>query len=127
MGKNFRDTKQRAAILVTLTNADHPLTPKEILERASAAAPGLGIATVYRNIKLLLDNKEIEAIEVPGHRTCYMLPQGSQRTLVVCRDTNQVHLAEGVDFKIQHDRLPKGFQAEEIEIFIYGRFANEES
>ncbi|WP_269540562.1 Fur family transcriptional regulator [Cerasicoccus fimbriatus] len=123
MGKNFRDTKQRAAILNTLKNAEHPLTPKEIQERAAESAPGLGIATVYRNIRLLLDNNEIEPIEVPGHRTCYMLPGNGHRTLVVCRDTNRVVLADGVDFKIQPDNLPEGFQAEQVEIFIYGRYA----
>ncbi|WP_309398938.1 Fur family transcriptional regulator [Cerasicoccus maritimus] len=127
MGKRFRDTKQRSAILETLKNAEHPLTPKEIQESAAAQVPGLGIATVYRNIRLLLDNKEIEAIEVPGHRACYMLPQNGHRTLVVCRETNRVHLTDGVDLQLMQDRLPEGFCPEHIEIFIYGRFAGEES
>lgn len=122
MGKNFRDTKQRAAILQTLRDAIHPLTPKEIRERAANAVPGLGIATVYRNLRLLLENNDIEALEVPGHRTCYLVPRNNQRAVVVCRKTKQVQLADGMDLKIDHDCLPDHFQAEEIEIFIYGRF-----
>lgn len=125
MGKNFRDTKQRAAILETLRAAKHPLTPKEIREGAASAAPGIGIATVYRNIKLLLDSKEIEALEVPGHRTCYLIPRSQQRAVVVCRQTKRVRLADGMDIKIDEKSLPEGFEAEEIEIFIYGRFRSE--
>jgi len=122
MGKNFRDTKQRAAILQTLREAKHPLTPKEIREQAADAAPGLGIATVYRNLRLLLDSDEIEALEVPGHRTCYLIPRGNQRAVVVCRQTKRVQLAAGMEVKIDPDSLPEGFEAEELEIFIYGRF-----
>ncbi|GHC00908.1 Fur family transcriptional regulator [Cerasicoccus arenae] len=126
MGKIFRETKQRAAILATLRIAEHPLTPKEIREQAADHAPGLGIATVYRNIRLLLDSQEIEALEVPGHRTCYLLPRSNQRAVVICRKTNRVRLAEGMDIKIDHDSLPEGFQPEEIEIYIYGQFVDED-
>lgn len=122
MGKSFRDTKQRAAILETLRNAEHPLTPMEIRDQAAGNAPGLGIATVYRNIRMLLENEEIEAIEVPGHRTCYMIPRSNQRAVVVCRESKQVRLADGLDIQIDSKYLPEGFEAEEIEIFIYGRF-----
>lgn len=125
MGKNFRDTKQRAAILDTLRQANHPLTPKEIRERAADAAPGLGIATVYRNLRLLIDSEEIEALEVPGHRTCYLIPRGNQRAVVVCRQTKQVRLADGMEIKIDPSYLPEGFEPEEVEIFIYGRFVGE--
>ncbi|MEO0794071.1 MAG: transcriptional repressor [Verrucomicrobiota bacterium] len=125
MAKSFRDTKQRAAILAALNRARHPLTPKEIRDFAASEVPGLGIATVYRNIRLLLDNHEIEALEVPGHRTCYMLPRDSQRAVVVCRDSNRVRLADALDFKIRPESLPNDFKPEEVEIYIYGRFQAE--
>lgn len=124
MGKNFRDTKQRAAILETLRNAAHPLTPNEIRDQASTEAPGLGIATVYRNIRLLMENGDIDSIEVPGHRTCYMIPQNNQRAVVVCKQTKQVRLADGLQIKIDPEALPEGFTPEEVEIFIYGHFAD---
>ena len=122
MGKSLRDTRQRTAILETLQGATHPMTPKEIQEEASETSPSLGIATVYRNLRLMLANQEIEAIEVPGHRACYMLPQAGHRTLAVCRDSYRVNLVDGLDLNIRDGQLPEGFEAEKVEIFIYGRY-----
>jgi len=122
MPKNFRDTKQRAAILGALRDSQHPLTPKELRQKASQSAPGLGIATVYRNIRLLLENDEIESIDIPGHGACYMLPNGKRRAVVVCRKTKRIRLADAESIKIDEGRLPQGFEPEEFSIFIYGKF-----
>ncbi|MGE9296905.1 MAG: Fur family transcriptional regulator [Puniceicoccales bacterium] len=122
MPKNFRDTKQRTAILSALQEAQHPLTPKQLRDRASQIAPGLGIATVYRNIRLLLDNEEIESLDIPGHGACYMLPQNGQRAIVVCRKSKSIHLADPASIKINHKHLPENFNAEQVSVFIYGHF-----
>jgi Fe2+ or Zn2+ uptake regulation protein len=71
---DIRDTKQRAAIRDALNKADRPLNPKEILAIAQNTVPNLGIATVYRNIKTMLERKEIAAIEGSGIAPCYEIP-----------------------------------------------------
>lgn len=122
MAKHFRDTKQRAAILDALQEAGYPLTPKEIRERASRSVPGLGIATVYRNIRLLVENQEIEALDVPGHRTCYTRPRTEQQAVLICRQTQRVRLADGMKLTFDPEKLPENFKAEDVEIYIYGHF-----
>jgi Fur family ferric uptake transcriptional regulator len=54
-----RNTRQRSAIRDAIAVADRPLLPQEVLDAAQPASPGLGIATVYRNLKALLDEGEV--------------------------------------------------------------------
>lgn len=70
----FRETKQRNAINNAFRNADRPLNPKEVLAIAENEVENLGIATVYRNIKSMLESGEI--ITVPGVdiAPCYVTP-----------------------------------------------------
>ena len=50
-----RNTSQRRAIHRVLQETARPMGPREILESARRHIPGLGIATVYRTLKLLVD------------------------------------------------------------------------
>ena len=50
-----RNTRQRSAIRDSIARADRPLLPQEVLEAARQDVPGLGIATVYRNLKALVE------------------------------------------------------------------------
>lgn len=118
----MRDTKQRTAIFGALRKAGQPLTPKQIRELAARDVPNLGIATVYRNLRLMMENEEIEALEVPGHRTCYTTPRSKQMAVLVCRQTNRVHLADGMKITFNPEHLPSDFHPEDVEIYIYGHF-----
>ncbi|MFM7507657.1 MAG: transcriptional repressor, partial [Rubrivivax sp.] len=50
-----RNTRQRTAIRDALQRARRPLLPQEVLLAAQAQAPRLGLATVYRNLKTLVE------------------------------------------------------------------------
>jgi len=50
-----RQTRQRDAIFGVIQDAAGPLTVAEIHSRGQETVPGLGIATVYRTVKLLLE------------------------------------------------------------------------
>ena len=50
-----RNTRQRSAIRDAIAQAQRPLLPQEVLEAARTEVPGLGIATVYRNLKALVE------------------------------------------------------------------------
>lgn len=79
--KIFRSTKQRDAIkkAFTLGNASNRLlSPAEVLEKASKEAPNLGIATVYRNIKTMLEKGEIKAVALPGQADRYVLSDAGE-------------------------------------------------
>ncbi|MFN4901404.1 MAG: transcriptional repressor, partial [Betaproteobacteria bacterium] len=49
-----RSTKQRAAIAEALRRAARPLLPPEILSDAQQSVPNLNLATIYRNLNLLI-------------------------------------------------------------------------
>jgi Fur family ferric uptake transcriptional regulator len=42
------------------------LNPNEVLELAAAGHEGIGIATVYRNIKNLVEEGWLTTVELPG-------------------------------------------------------------
>jgi Fur family transcriptional regulator, ferric uptake regulator len=69
--KDQRDTRQRAAIRKAFERADRPLSPQQVLDSAQADVDGVGIATVYRNIKALLEEDWLVAVELPGSATVY--------------------------------------------------------
>ena len=69
--KDQRNTRQRAAIRKAFERADRPLSPQQVLDSAQAEVDGVGIATVYRNIKALLEEDWLVAVELPGGATVY--------------------------------------------------------
>ena len=72
MTKAYRATIQRDAIRKTLINSPRPLNVDEILAAGQVNVPNLGIATVYRNIKTMLEKGEIRAISGAGIPDCYV-------------------------------------------------------
>jgi len=69
--RNTRNTRQREVILDVIDAAQGPLPVGRIHERARREVPSLGIATVYRTLKLLLAQERIVAVELPGEETHY--------------------------------------------------------
>ena len=69
----YRATIQRDAIRKALTNSPRPLNVEEILAAGQVNVPNLGIATVYRNIKTMLEKGEIRAISGTGIPDCYIM------------------------------------------------------
>ena len=61
-----RSTRQRTAIRDAIAEAGRPLLPQEVLDAAQSQVPGLGIATVYRNLKALALEGELRSVELPG-------------------------------------------------------------
>lgn len=90
----MRDTKQRAAIRDTFKNAGNRLlSPKEVTAMASEQIPGLGIATVYRNIKTMVSIGELQAVMLPGQADRYTLAKTEIGDIVIGSDgrvTNEV-------------------------------------
>lgn len=114
-----RKTQQRQAIQRALETAARPLSPQEILEAAGSAAPGLGIATVYRTIRGFLDEGRLHAVELPGAPARYELAGKHHHHHFHCRHCDGV-------FEIEHcpgnfsDLAPAGFHAERHELILYG-------
>jgi len=69
--KDRRKTRQRTAIREAFERGARPLSPQQVLDAAQAEVDGLGIATVYRNIKGLLEEGWLSAVDLPGGVTVY--------------------------------------------------------
>jgi Fur family ferric uptake transcriptional regulator len=114
-----RQTRQRDAIRVALERAGRPLSPQEILQAARATQPGLGLATVYRNVRTLLEGGALHAVELPGSAARYELAGKSHHHHFHCRRCDGVFEVEACPAGIR-GLLPRGFRLEGHEIVLYG-------
>ena len=79
-----RSTRQRSAIRQTIAAAGRPLSPQEVLQAAQTQVPGLSLATVYRNLKLLQDAAEVSVVSLPGDSPRYESTQAASTAATVC-------------------------------------------
>ena len=118
-----RDTRQRRAIRNALREAGHPLSPQEILDRGRREVEGLGIATVYRNIRALEDQGWVVPVELPGEPPRYEVAGKAHHHHFHCRACDRVY--EVTECPADFANLtPAGFVLEEHEFVLYGRCAS---
>lgn len=114
-----RRTPQRRAIRRVLAEADRPLGPQEILAAAAPSAPSLGIATVYRNVKTLLEEGWLRSVELPGEPARYELSDKAHHHHFHCRECDRVFEVDDCPGGLM-DLAPRGFRLEAHEIVLYG-------
>lgn len=114
-----RNTRQRDAIRAAIISAKRPLSPTEILQAAADEVPGLGIATVYRTIKTLLEEKELSAVDMPGGQTRYEVAHLHHHHHFHCRKCDRVFEVEGCPGDLR-SLTPRGFKTEHHEITLSG-------
>ncbi|MDR7051226.1 Fur family ferric uptake transcriptional regulator [Duganella sp. 3397] len=114
-----RNTRQRTAIHQCITAAGRPLAPQEILEHAQQAVPGIGMATIYRNIKSLLESGEIAAVSLPTGGDRYEVAGHGHHHHFHCRACDKVFEVHACPGDMQK-MAPKGFQLESHELTLYG-------
>ena len=115
-----RSTRQRSAIRAVIEAAGRPLSPQEVLDAAQTEVPGLGIATVYRNLKLLVDASEIAVVTLPSESPRYesaQHPHHHHFQCTACKRVFDVHECPGNMAQL----APKGFTVEHHELTLYGR------
>jgi Fur family ferric uptake transcriptional regulator len=115
-----RNTRQRAAIREAIAQAGRPLLPQEVLDAAQAGAPGLSIATVYRNIRALLDEGEVQPVVLPGENPRYELAGHAHHHHFQCRACQRVFEVEACPGDLS-DLAPSGFTVEDHDLTLYGR------
>ncbi len=115
----LRETKQRQAIRRSIEESGRPLGPKEILTIAGGYAPNLGIAAVYRNLKILSEKGDLEPVRIPGQSTLYQERGAGDQSRFVCTRCSRVFNLNG---KVRDEKapLPNGYTVERREILFYG-------
>jgi Fur family ferric uptake transcriptional regulator len=115
-----RNTRQRAAILDAISRAGRPLLPIEVLESAQRASPGLGIATVYRNLKALLAEGHIKVVDLPAENPRFEMAGGQHHHHFQCMQCQRVFDVEGCPGDLSR-LAPPGFAVEDHDLTLYGR------
>ena len=120
-----RSTRQKAAIRSAIETSQRPLSPQEILDVARVQVPALSIATVYRNLKQLLQEHAVHVVELPGENPRYESTHAADHhhhhfQCTDCQRVFDVHGCSG-DFAYM---APEGFSVERHELTIYGRCAD---
>ncbi len=102
--------------------AGRPLSAREAHELAGARMPGIGIATVYRAIRRLMDEGALATVDIPGVGAHYEMTGGAHHHYFYCTDCGRVYVVEGCPGRMSA-LLPEGFVMERHDIVLHGRCA----
>ena len=114
-----RRTQQRRAIERVFRTAGRPLSPREVLAGAAADSPGLGLATVYRTIRSLLEEGWLRPVELPGAASRYEVGGKDHHHHFHCRHCDRVYEVDDCPGRVG-ELAPAGFRPEAHEIILYG-------
>jgi Fur family transcriptional regulator, ferric uptake regulator len=115
-----RKTRQRAAILRAFDEVRGPMGPHEVLEVARIHAPGLGIATVYRALRGMVEDGSLSPVELPGEPTRYERSGRGHHHHFRCYTCDRVFEVEGCPADLAR-LAPPGFEVQDHEVLLYGR------
>lgn len=118
-----RATRQRAALRRVIDASPHPLLPAELLERVQQEIPAFGMATVYRNLKLLMEGGEIRLVELPGAAPRYESARHAHHHHFQCRICARVFDIHGCPGDLAA-LAPRGFKVDEHDLTLYGSCAD---
>ena len=114
-----RNTRQRQAIRRIFEEVDRPLSPQEVLPAAQSYVPGLGIATVYRNLKALVTDGWLESVALPGEPPRYEVAGKRHHHHFRCRTCDRVFEIDGCSTNLAQ-LTPRGFRLEGHDVVLYG-------
>lgn len=127
--RGLKVTNQRLLILETLARSeDRHLTVEEIYDSVKEQCPGIGLATVYRNIQLLLSLNLIESISLGDGCARYEIGKlqadikEHRHHHLICKECGKVisfrdDLLEELEEKIHRT---VSFQVMDHEVKLYG-------
>ena len=115
-----RDTQQRDAIHKALVNAGRPLSVDELFELAQNEVAGLGIATVYRNLRALQSEGQVEQVDLPGQPPRWEVASEGHHHHFLCRTCDKLFEIQGCSEDIKR-LLPEGYILEEHDILLRGQ------
>lgn len=116
-----RQTRQREAILAVIQESAGPLTVPEIHDRSQEAVSGLGIATVYRTVKLLQEARQIRTVVLPTGENRYEPAELGHHHHFHCRVCDIVYDLDECPVEIPRgEAYGGGFYVEDHEVTLYG-------
>ncbi len=114
-----RSTRQRRAIRQVIEEAGRPLRSDEVLEAAQVLIPGLGMATVYRALNAMQQERLVVPVDIPGHPARYEKAGLKHHHHFACTGCGLVFELSGCSYAGDKG-VPAGFSVEGHEVILYG-------
>jgi Fur family ferric uptake transcriptional regulator len=114
-----RNTTQRQAIQAVFEVSERPLGPGEVRMAALPSSPALGMATVYRAIRDLLEEKWLVCVNLPGEPPRYERAGKRHHHHFHCNNCKRVFEADGCRLSLRR-LVPEGFTLTAHELVLYG-------
>lgn len=114
-----RNTRQKEAIRTAFLTENRPLSPEETLNCAQEQVEGISIATIYRNISSLVEERWLTPVSIPGEAARYEIAGKGHHHHFRCNQCGKVYEMPGCDLSSK-PKLPRGFRATRHEFFVFG-------
>ncbi len=116
--RGLKATPQRILILNIIANNGH-IDIEEIYNKIKKIIPSISIATIYKNLKILVDKKIIQEVNISSFKTLYEV-NTSDHIHVICKKCKKI-----IDVNIDKKELSKDFKdklkidVEDFEISLF--------
>jgi Fur family ferric uptake transcriptional regulator len=114
-----RSTKQKRALEHVFGRAERPLSVEEAWAEVRRVEPKVALATVYRNVRSMVEDGQLSLVHFPGQATRYELEGKGHHHHFECRSCNRAFELSGCDDNVRF-KMPRGFKAHGHEIVVYG-------
>ncbi|MGD9683270.1 MAG: Fur family transcriptional regulator [Candidatus Obscuribacterales bacterium] len=115
----IKNTKQRRAILKVFESNEGPLSIEDVHVKANQHCKGIGIATIYRNLKSLIDEGTFLAVDMPGGAIFYERAGNDHHHHFSCLRCKKVFDVDICSISLE-ELVPSGFELREHEILLSG-------
>ena len=123
MKKNTTDTRntiQKQVVWGVFSQVGRPLTAKEAHLLAKEERPQIGIATVYRAIRRMVQDNVLRLVVIPGETAYYEIANEEHHHYFHCCACKKVYVVPGCPGSMQA-LTPDGFILERHDLVLHGR------
>lgn len=119
--KHSRITESRKAILAYMIAANHHPSAEQVYKDLSPQHPSLSLATVYNNLRVLVDEGFVSEIKVTNDKTTYFDYKGHDHINVICEVCGKI---SDLDLEFpdiaQKAASKTGYHVTKSQFIIYG-------
>lgn len=118
----YKATPQRLAILAYVNQCEGYFTAGEIYQNLRKLYPGIGMVTIYRNLKLLVQVGMVCELQSGQNEHCYTRYRGAHHHHLICQACARVIDVGSCDLSsLESDLAQKtGFDIREHRLEFYG-------
>lgn len=120
--KGIRITETRKAVLAYMISSHEHPSAERIYQDLRPDFPNMSLATVYNNLKVLIDEGFVEEIKISNDNTTYFDFMGHDHLNIVCEKCGRIadfEDAEIPDLKREAE-AQTGYQITKTQVLMYG-------